>query len=112
MDRNSSLNGSVQLIVDGLQQVVREAVREGVAPVQQDMQVMQRDMKVMQQDMKAVKKDMLVVRHDVHTIRQDMQAMEVRLNGRIDTTNQNMQVQFAEQEKKIARLMRDRANAS
>ncbi len=105
MDRNSSLNGSVQLIVDGLQQVVREAVREGVAPVQQDMQVMQRDMK-------AVKKDMLVVRHDVHTIRQDMQAMEVRLNGRIDTTNQNMQVQFAEQEKKIARLMRDRANAS
>ncbi len=105
MDRNSSLNGSVQLIVDGLQQVVREAVREGVAPVQ-------RDMKVMQQDMKAVKKDMLVVRHDVQTIRQDMQAMEVRLNGRIDTTNQNMQVQFAEQEKKIARLMRDRANAS
>lgn len=105
MDRNSSLNGSVQLIVDGLQQVVREAVREGVAPVQQDMQVMQRDMK-------AVKKDMLVVRHDVQTIRQDMQAMEVRLNGRIDTTNQNMQVQFAEQEKKIARLMRARANAS
>ena len=82
MNDNSSFNGSVQLLADALQQVVRGAVREGVGPLRQDMQ----------------------------TMRQDMQAMEDRLNVRIDVTNQNMQAQFAEQEKKIAHLLRSRAN--
>ncbi len=82
MNDSSSFDGSVQLLADALQQVVREAVRDGVAPVRQDVQ----------------------------TLRQDMQAMEDRLNDRIDVTNQNVQAQFAEQEKKIARLIRGRAN--
>ena len=89
MNDNSSFNGSVQLLADALQQVVRGAVREGVGPLRQDMQTMRRDMQ---------------------TMRQDMQAMEDRLNVRIDVTNQNMQAQFAEQEKKIAHLLRSRAN--
>ncbi|MCY3942010.1 MAG: hypothetical protein OXG29_13195 [Gammaproteobacteria bacterium] len=89
MNHSSSFNGSVQLLADALQQVVSEAVRDGVAPVRQDMQTL---------------------RQDVQTLRQHMQAMEDRLNDRIDVTNQNMQAQFAEQETKIARLIRGRAN--
>ncbi|MDE2726910.1 MAG: hypothetical protein OXI19_02730 [Gemmatimonadota bacterium] len=50
------------------------------------------------------------MRRDMQTMRQDMQAMEDRLNVWIDVTNQNMQAQFAEQEKKIAHLLRSRAN--
>ena len=45
-------------------------------------------------------------------VKKDMDAMEGRLNERIDgverridTTNENMQAQFAEQEKKIGRLL-------
>ncbi|MXW46502.1 MAG: hypothetical protein F4109_08315 [Gammaproteobacteria bacterium] len=86
MNDNSSFNGSVQLLADALQQVVRGAVREGVGPLRQDMQTMRQDMQTMRQDMQ--------------TMRQDMQAMEDRLNVRIDVTNQNMQAQFAEQEKR------------
>lgn len=38
MNDSSSFNGSDQLLADALQQVVREAVWEGVAPVREDMQ--------------------------------------------------------------------------
>ena len=92
MNDSSSFNGSVQLLAEALQQVVREAV----GPLSRDMQAMRQDMQTMRQDMQAM--------------RQDMQAMEDRLNVRIDVTNQNMQAQFAEQEKKIAHLIRSRAN--
>jgi len=62
----------------------------------------------------------------VEPLREDMQAMENRLNGRIDgletridnvkneletridTTNQNMQAQFAHQEKKIGTMIAGR----
>ena len=44
----------------------------------------------------------------IDPLRKDMKDMEARLNKRIDTQDKNMQVQFAEQEKKIARIMRER----
>ncbi|MDE0310844.1 MAG: hypothetical protein OXI52_01165 [Caldilineaceae bacterium] len=48
------------------------------------------------------------VKEDIGAVREDMVNMESRLNDRIDTTNQNVQVQFAEQEKKIGKLLRKR----
>lgn len=41
-------------------------------------------------------------------VKEDMSDMESRLSDRIDTTNQNMQGQFAEQEKKIGKLLANR----
>ncbi len=40
------------------------------------------------------------------SVKEDMQEMEKNLSDKIDTTNQNMQAQFAQQEKKIAKMVR------
>ena len=39
-------------------------------------------------------------------VKEDMDGMERRLSDRIDTTNKNMQSQFANQEKKIGKLLK------
>ena len=41
---------------------------------------------------------------------EDLKGVEERLGKRIDTTNENMQVQFAEQEKKISKVIRENAS--
>ncbi len=77
----SKLNGSVNLLAQALRDVFSEAmtsVRNGVKA----------DMKEMESG-----------------IRSDMNTMEGRLSDHIDTTNQNMASQFAEQEKKMGKMI-------
>ena len=87
--KKQDLNGSVDLLADAMRLVFTESmeiVREGV-----------------KEDIKSVRKDM---KEDIAVIRKDMGAMEDRLNKRNDITNSNMQAQFAQQEKKIASMLR------
>ncbi len=78
MSNSSTLNGSVELLAKAMRQVFMEAVQEGLAPIHKDMA----------------------------SIRSDMEAMECRLNAKIDdglnTTNQNVQAQLAQHRKDVA----------
>lgn len=47
------------------------------------------------------------VERAVKPLRQDMRAMEDRLNKRIDTVSATMQAQFAEQEKKLGKILKE-----
>ncbi len=73
---NNPLNGSVNLLAQAMRDVFREGVERAVEPLATEMKAM----------------------------RTDMRDMESRLNERIDTTNQNMQGQLAEQQKKIGAI--------
>ncbi len=72
-----TLNGSTNLLAQAMREVFSEAMTTAVAPLQTEMKA----------------------------LRTDMRDMETRLNARIDTTNENMQAQFAEQERKIGQLL-------
>lgn len=77
-DVQSELNGGIDMLAQGLRDVIGEAmagVRKG----------MHADMKM-----------------EVSELRKDMDAGFAKLDKRIDTTNENMQAQFAEQESKFA----------
>ena len=67
------LNGSVELLAKAMRKVFSEAVEDVAEPLHKDMK----------------------------GLRTDMQGMGARLDAGIKTTNENMQSQFAEQEKKI-----------
>ena len=75
---NGKLNGSVDLLADAMRKVFSEAVETAVEPLTAE----------------------------VKALRTEVGEMEGRLNGRIDTTNQNMQVQFSKQEERIAALIK------
>ncbi len=86
-DANMKLNGSVNLLADAM----RKVFLEGMESVHD------------------------AIKGDIDAVNTNMGAMEGRLNDhidqtnkRIDTTNSNMQVQFSEQEKKIAAMLKDR----
>ena len=87
MPQKAKLTGSVNLLAEAMRRVFSEAVEEATAPLTSDMKAVRADMKA---------------------VRVEMKDMETRLNKRIDTINQNMAAQFAEQEKKIGKLLRDR----
>ena len=74
---NTKLNGSVNILADAMQKVFNEAMEGAVGPLTTE----------------------------IKGLRSGMDDMEGRLNTRIDsvneTTNQNMQAQFAEQQKQI-----------
>ena len=46
----------------------------------------------------------MATKDDIHQLSDRIDGVKADLNSRIDTTNKNMQAQFAEQEKKIAGL--------
>ena len=71
------LNGSVVLLAQAMRQVFTEAVDGAVRPLTDE----------------------------VKALRTEVHDMEDRLNTRIDTTNDNVQAQFAEQEKKIGKML-------
>ena len=73
-----SLNGSVELLADAMRKVFSEAVEGAAEPLHEDMK----------------------------GLRADMQGMGARMGKGIKTTNENMQVQFAAQEKKIGQLLK------
>jgi len=67
------LNGSVDLLATAMRDVFKEAVEGAVEPIESQ----------------------------VKALRTDMGDMEARLNQRIDTTNENMQAQFAQHRKDV-----------
>ncbi len=73
-----SLNGSVELLAKAMRTVFSEAAEGAVAPLHEDMK----------------------------GLRTDMQGMGARMDEGIKTTNENMQAQFAAQEKKIGQLLK------
>ena len=81
---NDKMNGSVDLLAQAMRKVFSESVEGAVAPLTTE----------------------------VKALRTEVHDMEGRLNKRIDTTNANMQAQFAEQEKKIGQLIKERKPAS
>ncbi|MCE2522773.1 MAG: hypothetical protein J4F49_06090 [Rhodobacteraceae bacterium] len=76
------MNGSVNLLADAMRKVFTEAMEVAVQPVRSDMEGMET------------------------RINKNMSNMEDRLNQRIDTTNENMQAQFSQQEKTIGKLLK------
>ena len=82
---NEKLNGSVDRLADSLRNVFSEAVEGAVAPLTTEVNALRTDMKALRIDMKALRTDM---------------------NDQVKTTNENMQAQFAEQEKKIGKLIK------
>ena len=74
-----SLNGSVELLADAMRTVFSEAVKGATEPLHEDMK----------------------------GLRTDMQGMGARMDEGIKITNENMQSQFAEQEKKIGQLLKE-----
>ena len=106
MSTNPQNQASVDLLGEAMYNVIKHAVQEGLAPVCTNMQTLGGQVQTLHGEVQTL-------RGEVHTLRKDMQGMEVRirkeLNDRIDTTNKNMQAQFAEQEKKIGRLLNRRA---
>ncbi|MDE0532281.1 MAG: hypothetical protein OXI01_12655 [Albidovulum sp.] len=82
-----NLNGSVNLLADAMRKVFTEAVEVAVEPLTTQVSAL---------------------RTNVADMRTEIHSMEERLNKRIDTTNENMQAQFAEQEKKIGTLISER----
>ena len=81
-----SLNGSVELLADAMRTVFSEAVKGATEPLHEDMKGLHEDMK---------------------GLRTDMQGMGARMDEGIKITNENMQSQFAEQEKKIGQLLKE-----
>ena len=71
---NEQLNGSVDLLAKAMRQVFTEAVESAVQPLATE----------------------------VKALRTEVNDMEGRLNARIDTTNENMQAQFAQHRKDVA----------
>lgn len=80
MTGNPKLNGSVDLLAQAMRSVFSEAVQGAVEPLAEQVKA---------------------VRTDVSELRSDM-------NKQIKTTNENMQSQFAQQEKKIGQLIAKR----
>ncbi len=83
MEEKSKLNGSVNLLADAMRKVFSEAVESAVDPLTTEVKA---------------------VRGELAGMRTEMLDMEGRLNERIDTTNKNMQSQFAEQQKEIGKI--------
>ena len=81
-----SLNGSVELLAHAMRTVFSEAVKGATEPLHEDMKGLHEDMK---------------------GLRTDMQGMGARMDEGIKITNENMQSQFAEQEKKIGQLLKE-----
>ena len=81
------LNGSVELLVDAMKKVFQEGIQGAIEPVRADIKEVRSDMKGMET-----------------RLNNDMKGMETRLSDDIDTTNQNMQAQFAKQEEKIGKM--------
>ena len=79
----SKLNGSVDLLAKAMRQVFTEAVEEGVQPIKDAVGELSKD---------------------VVNIRENMATKDD-----IKTTNVNVQVQFAEQEMKIGKLLKGSA---
>ena len=88
------LNGSVDLLAQAMRQVFSEAVEVAVEPVKESVDALRTEMRDME-----------------GRIDKNMDRMEERLNARTDTTNENMQAQFAEQEKKIGQLLKGEDSA-
>ena len=80
MGEKTELNGSVDLLAKAMRQVFQEGIETATAPIRQNMA----------------------------EIRQDMAEMREDLSQQIHTTNENMQAQFAEQEKKISKIISKR----
>ena len=81
MTDKPGLNGSVNLLADAMRKVFTEAVEGAVDPLRTEMKAMRTE------------------------IRDDMNSMEKRLEAKIDTradtTDQNVQVQIADMERRM-----------
>ncbi len=84
MSANSNLNGSVDLLANAMRKVFGEAVEGAVNPLTTE----------------------------VKALRTEVVALRTEVNDKIDTTNENMQAQFAEQQKKIGKLMSEFGGSS
>ena len=87
--KENKLNGSADLLAKAIRQVFEEATEIGRMAVKDDMHEMEKNLS-----------------DKIDTTNQNMESMEGRLNDRIDTTNSNTQAQFAQQEEKIAMMVR------
>ena len=117
MSKDPQVNGSVVALGEAMYNVIRHAVKEGLEPVCNNVEALRGEVGVLRDDVGTLRGEVGVLRGEVGTLRDDVQLLgdEVctirkEFNDRIDTTNQNMQAQFAEQEKKIGRLIAGRIN--
>ena len=93
-DQQDKLNGSMEAFARAFSDVVRNstshlATKDDIANM-------------------ATKDDIanMATKDDINRLSDKIDRVETRLNRRIDTTNNNMQAQFAQQEKKIAEIDR------
>ena len=93
-DQQDKLNGSMEAFARAFSDVVRDstshlATKDDIANM-------------------ATKDDIadMATKDDINRLSDKIDRVETRLNRRIDTTNKNMQAQFARQEKKIAEIDR------
>ncbi len=92
MTKKAKVNGGVDALSLAMRQVFTEAMEVGVQPVKDAVDGLRSDMGELKKDMGS-----------------DMKDMRADLSGRLDTTNENMSAQFAEQEKKIGKLLKENA---
>ena len=102
-DQQDKLNGSMEAFARAFSDVVRDstshlATKDDIANM-----ATKDDIANM-----ATKDDIadMATKDDINRLSDKIDRVETRLNRRIDTTNNNMQAQFAQQEKKIAEIDR------
>ena len=127
-----ALNGSVDLLAGAMRQVFQECMETTRGVVKQDIEGMEQrlteridttnanmqarfseqDKKFgkqgidgLKRDIEGVKQDIEGVKQDIVGVKRDIVGVEKRLTKRIDTTNVNMQAQFAAQEEKIGKFI-------
>ena len=89
IEQQDKLNGSMTAFARAFSDVVRDATSH-----------------LATKDEIAKLADNMATKDDINQLSDRIDRVEASLNGRIDITNQNMQAQFAQQEKKIAEIDR------
>ena len=88
----SKLNGSVDLLAKAMRQVFTEAVQEGVQPIKESVDGLKQDVDGLKQDVGGLKQDVGGLKQDVGGLKQGL-----------ETTNNNVQAQLAQNRKDISK---------
>ena len=110
MSKDPQVNGSVVALGEAMYNVIRHAVKEGLEPVCNNVGALRGEVGTLRSEVGTLRGEVGTLRDDVQLLGDEVCTIRKEFNDRIDTTNQNMQAQFAEQEKKISRLIAGRVN--
>ena len=110
MSKDPQVNGSVVALGEAMYNVIRHAVKEGLEPVCNNVEALRGEVGTLRSEVGTLRGEVGTLRDDVQLLGDEVSTIRKEFNDRIDTTNQNMQAQFAEQEKKIGRLIAGRVN--